>query len=81
MSDIIHAARKATKCPGMAITYRQSRLRGTSGMNPGSDIRFDLALGLGVIGSTADTLHVSIIEPFGRVARYLRLTSVRSLIA
>ena len=48
---------------------------------PGSDIRFDLALGLGVIGSTADTLHVSIIEPFGRVARYLRLTSVRSLIA
>jgi hypothetical protein len=50
-------------------------------MNPGSDIRFDLALGLGLIGSTADTLHVWIIEPFGRVARYLRLTSVRSLIA
>jgi hypothetical protein len=48
-------------------------------MNPGSDIRFDL--GLGLIGSTADTLHVWIIEPFGRVARYLRLTSVRSLIA
>jgi hypothetical protein len=50
-------------------------------MNPGSDIRFDLALGLAVIRSTADTLHVSIIAPFGRVAGYLRLTSVRSLIA
>jgi len=29
----------------------------------------DLALGLGVIRSTMDMLHVSILEPFGQVAR------------
>jgi hypothetical protein len=27
-----------TECPDVAKTYRQSRLRGMSGMNPGSDI-------------------------------------------
>ncbi len=30
---------------------------------------FDLALGLGVIGSTTDVLHISIVEPFGQSAR------------